>query len=95
MAHANTNSRILFNFNFEGQFLDFVSHDRALKHISLRVLSEEIQIKLPKAVRLSVGKSLQPGEFIQVIGVGKFDRHDHKLKLKATQLIPLKDCMRH
>ncbi|WP_036530781.1 (2Fe-2S) ferredoxin domain-containing protein [Neosynechococcus sphagnicola] len=87
MAHFDTKSPM--EFNFQGQFLGFVSHDGAWKYMRLRVLSEELQIKIPKAMRLTVGSSLQPGESIQVIGISKFDRHAHAPKLKATQLIPL------
>ncbi len=87
MAHLDTNSPM--EFNFEGQFLGFVSHDGILKYMRLKVLSEEMQIKLPKAMRLTVGASLQPGETIQVTGIGKLDHHANILKLKATQLRPL------
>jgi len=87
MAHFDTDSHR--EFNFEGQFLGFVSHDGALKYMRLRVLSEELQIKIPKAMRLTVGSSLQPGKAIQVTGIAKLDRYGHALKLKATQLIPL------
>jgi (2Fe-2S) ferredoxin len=76
-------------FNFEGQFLGFVSHDGKLKYMRLRMLSEELQIKLPKSLRVSLGRSLPVGEAIQVTGMGKFDRHTHELKLKAHQIIPL------
>lgn len=48
MAHLNTNSHM--EFNFEGQFLGFVSHDGTLKYMRLKVLSEEMQIKIPKAM---------------------------------------------
>ncbi|KAM3095673.1 (2Fe-2S) ferredoxin domain-containing protein [Phormidesmis sp. 146-35] len=79
-------------FKFEGEFLGFVQHEGKLKYLRLGVLSEELQIKLPKAVRMAVGMSLQPGESIQVTGIGKFDRPAHDLKLKATQITPLKAC---
>ncbi|MEG4810721.1 (2Fe-2S) ferredoxin domain-containing protein [Microcoleus sp. F8-D3] len=78
-------------FNFEGQFLGFVSHDGKLKYLHLRVLSEEMHIKIPKALRIAVGLSLQPGESIRVIGISKLDRHAHEPKFKATQIIPLTD----
>jgi (2Fe-2S) ferredoxin len=78
-------------FNFEGQFLGFVSHDGKLKYLHLRVLSEEMHIKIPKALRIAVGLSLQPGESIRVTGISKLDRHAHEPKLKATQIIPLTD----
>jgi (2Fe-2S) ferredoxin len=78
-------------FNFEGQFLGFVSHDGKLKYLHLKVLSEEMHIKIPKALRIAVGLSLQPGESIRVTGISKLDRHAHEPKFKATQIIPLTD----
>jgi (2Fe-2S) ferredoxin len=76
-------------FSLEGQFLGFASHDGKLKYIRLRVLSEEIPIELPKAMRMAGGLLLQPGESIRVSGTGKFDRRDRQLKLKATEIVPL------
>lgn len=87
MIHSDNGSRM--EFNFEGQFLDFVKHDGKLKYLRLKVLSEEIQIKIPKTMRITVGLTLQPGEPIWVKGIGKLDQDAHELKLKATQIIPL------
>lgn len=87
MIYSGHSSRM--EFNFEGQFLGFVRHDGKLKYLRLRVSSEEMQIKIPKAVRMAVGLSLQPGESIRVAGTSKLDRHTPGLKLKATQIIPL------
>jgi NADH:ubiquinone oxidoreductase subunit E len=87
MAYSDHTLRM--EFNFEGQFLGFVNHDGKLKYLRLRVLSEEMQIKISKAMRTTVGVTLQPGESIQVTGVGMFDRRADQLKLKATQITPL------
>jgi (2Fe-2S) ferredoxin len=87
MVYPDRTSRM--EFNFEGQFLGFVNHDGKLKYLRLRVLSEEMEIKLSKAMRTTMGVALQPGESIQVMGVGKFDRQADQLKLKATQITPL------
>jgi (2Fe-2S) ferredoxin len=89
MVYSDNYSR--GEFNFEGQFLGFVNHDGKLKYLRLRVLSEEMQIKIPKALRIAVGLSLQLGESIRVTGISKLDRHAHEPKLKATQIIPLTD----
>jgi (2Fe-2S) ferredoxin len=88
---VNSDNYSRAEFNFEGQFLGFVSHDGKLKYIRLGVLSEEMLIKLPKAMRNAERLLLQPGESIRVTGIGKFDRHAHEPKLKATQIIPLTD----
>jgi (2Fe-2S) ferredoxin len=78
-------------FSLEGQFLGFASHDGKLKYIRLGVLSEEMLIKLPKAMRNAGRLLLQPGESIRVTGIGKFDRNSGELKLKATQIVPLSE----
>jgi len=85
MIHSDPDSRM--EFNFEGQFLGFVSHDGKLKYLRLQVRSEEMQIKIPKAVRMAIRLSFQPGELIRVTGIGKLDHG--ALKLKATQITPL------
>lgn len=86
MTHSDSNSRM--EFNFEGQFLGFVHHDGALKYLRLRVLSEEMQVKLPKAMR-TAELPFQLGDLLRIVGTGKLDRHTHKLKLKANQITPL------
>lgn len=84
MTHSDHNSPM--GFNFEGQFLGFVDHAGKLKYARLRVLSEEMQVKLPKAMRQASALSLNPGDSIRVTGIGKFDRQTHELKLKAMQI---------
>ncbi|MCS6813283.1 MAG: (2Fe-2S) ferredoxin domain-containing protein [Cyanobacteria bacterium] len=87
MNQLDSYSRI--GFNFEGQFLGFVRRDGTPKYLRLRVLSEEMLIKLPKVMRLAWGSSLQPGDLLRVTGIGKVDRHTLTLKLKAAQITPL------
>lgn len=87
MRHPDKRPRI--EFSFDGEFLGFVSHDGKLKYMRLRVLSEEIQIKIPKALRRAGGLSVQPGASIRVAGISKLNRHTHHLKLKATQILPI------
>jgi (2Fe-2S) ferredoxin len=89
MTHSNDNSPM--EFKFEGQFLGFVSRDGKLKYLRLQMLSEEMQIKIPKAVRLASCLSLQAGQSIQVTGIGKFDSQTHALKLKATEITSLRE----
>lgn len=78
-------------FSVEGQFLGSISHGGKLKYIRLGVLSAEIPIKLPKAMRRTEGLLFQPGESIRVTGIRKLDPHTREVKLKATQIIPLTD----
>jgi (2Fe-2S) ferredoxin len=75
-------------FCLEGQFLGFANDDGKLKYLRLSVLSEEMQIKIPKEMRFNVALLLQPGESIRVTGTGKYGRAG-KAKLKATQIVPL------
>lgn len=76
-------------FSFEGQFLGFACHNGKPKYLRLETLSEEMWIKLPKALRLSVAQSLRSGAPIAVTGRARFDRHTQQLKLKAAQITPL------
>lgn len=75
-------------FTVEGQFVGFVGTG-SLKYLRLRMPSEEMQIKIPKPLRLSVALALQPNDPIRVIGIGKLNPHTQQLKLKATQIDPL------
>lgn len=85
---ADSNNCSPKEFCLEGQFLGFASHDGKLKYLRLSVLSEEMQIKIPKAMRFTVALLLQPGESIRVTGTGKYGRAG-QAKLKATQIVPL------
>lgn len=89
MTFSDTYQRM--DFSFEGQFLDFICHDGKLKYIRLQVSSEELQVKLPKPMREMIARSLQPGDLIQVTGIGKLDHAARTYKLKATQIVHLRD----
>lgn len=90
MTHSDRNSQL--SFDFEGQFLGFGHHDGTLKYLRLKVLSEEIQVKLPKAMRAAEELPFQRGDSLRITGSGKLDRQTHKLKLKAAQITPLPLC---
>lgn len=85
---ADSNNCSPKEFCLEGQFLGFATDDGKLKYLRLSVLSEEMQIKIPKAMRFTVALLLQPGESIRVTGTGKYGRAG-QAKLKATQIVPL------
>jgi (2Fe-2S) ferredoxin len=79
-----------WSFNFEGQFLGVAGDEIGkLKYLRLQVLQEEIQVKIPKDLRGFVRFHLQPGERVQVSGVGKLDQHSNSFKLKAYQINPI------
>lgn len=86
MTHLDNNSGIAFNF--EGQFLGFVHQDGRLKYLRLRTLSDDLQVKLPKAMR-TAELPFQPGDWLRIAGIGKLDRHTHALKLKADHITRL------
>jgi (2Fe-2S) ferredoxin len=87
MTYLHHDARM--EFNLEGQFLDFVKRHGKLKYLRLQVQSEEIRIKLSKAVRLAGNLAFQPGQLIRVVGQGKLDQQTQELKLKALQVLPL------
>ncbi len=87
MTYLHHDARM--EFNLEGQFLDFVKRHGKLKYLRVQVQSEEIRIKLSKAVRLAGNLAFQPGQLIQVVGQGKLDQQTQELKLKALQVLPL------
>jgi Thioredoxin-like [2Fe-2S] ferredoxin len=79
------------SFNLEGQFVGFVGNIHNWKALRLRMQSmqhsEEIQIKLPKELRQSVGIFLHPNQWIRVEGYGKLGPKSNHLKFKATQVM--------
>lgn len=76
-------------FNFEGQFLGFAGERGKFKYLRLGMVSEEVEIKIPKELRAWLGLSCRPGVAIQVTGIGKFNPYTHELKLKASQITPV------
>ncbi|ARV60642.1 DNA-binding protein [Nostocales cyanobacterium HT-58-2] len=83
------------NFNFEGQFLGFVSDCDSpgkLKYLRLALESEDVQIKIPKELRHSLSLSLVLGEKIRVLGIKKLDTLTGEIKLKAFRVIPSGVC---
>lgn len=75
-------------FTFEGQFLGFAGERGKFKYLRLGMVSEELEIKIPKELRAWVGLYCRPGTAIQVTGIGKFDPCTQELKLKASQITP-------
>ncbi len=84
------NYLILSEFSIEGQFLGFVN-DKTWKFKYLRLASEsgDVQIKIPKELRLHLSLSLEPGEQIRVFGVSKLDSHTGTIKFKAYRVTPI------
>lgn len=78
------------DFKLEGRFLGFSAKDGyKLKYLRLATASGEIDIKLPKELRLSLWRSLMPGEWIQVTGLQKRDELKETIKFKADDVVPV------
>jgi (2Fe-2S) ferredoxin len=76
-------------FNFEGEFLGFSDSGHKYKYLRLKVATDELQIKVAKALRPFVKLSFRVGEKIRVSGVSKPSQKTHQLKLKALRIIPI------
>lgn len=89
------------SFILEGQFLGFVidRDDNKFKYLRMVIADDEVQIKLSKAARASLFRSLEahsflalhPWNLIQVTGEKTLDCTTGILKLKAEQIIILED----
>jgi hypothetical protein len=74
-------------FCFEGRFLGLASNASGkLKYIRLEVETNELQIKLPKQMRIALLRGLQPGDQVVVFGKQKIDKYTGQFKLKAYQV---------
>jgi (2Fe-2S) ferredoxin len=83
----------LSEFNVEGQFLDFVGKAPGkFKHLQLALPSGNVQIKLPKELRVSIGLSLVTGDQIRVFGFSKLNSRTGEIKLKANRVIRISGC---
>ncbi|MBW4562251.1 MAG: (2Fe-2S) ferredoxin domain-containing protein [Mojavia pulchra JT2-VF2] len=79
--------------NIEGIFLGFVGDESGkLKYLRVAIPSGDVEIKLPKELRRSVGLSLVPGEQIRVCGICKLNPHTGQVKLKAHQVKSIGVC---
>ncbi len=76
-------------FSLEGRFLGFAAKQGyKLKYLRLSTATGEYLIKLPKADRLSLYRTLTPGTWVQVTGSRKTDLDGDSVKFKADQVIP-------
>ncbi|MBW4612959.1 MAG: (2Fe-2S) ferredoxin domain-containing protein [Desmonostoc vinosum HA7617-LM4] len=83
----------LSELNIEGQFLGFVDDEPGKrKYLQVGIPSGNVQVKLPKDLRHSVGLSLIPGEQIRVCGICKINPHTGETKLKAYRVTSIGVC---
>jgi (2Fe-2S) ferredoxin len=79
-------------FTIEGKFLGFLqAKHQKNKYLQLKIESGDVEIKLPKDLRLVVSSSLTPGAEIRVLGVSKLNSQTGKIKLKAHQVSPISE----
>uniref|UniRef100_B8HWF1 (2Fe-2S) ferredoxin domain-containing protein n=1 Tax=Cyanothece sp. (strain PCC 7425 / ATCC 29141) TaxID=395961 RepID=B8HWF1_CYAP4 len=74
------------SFILEGQFLGFVLEGSKLKYLRMALADSELEIKLSKQSRASLGTVIHPQDWIQVYGAEICDRHSQNCKLKAYQI---------
>ncbi len=81
----NNKNLTLSEFSIEGKFQGFISDITGkFKYLRLATDSGDIQIKIPKKLRLPLSLSLEPGEQIRVSGVSP--------KLKAYEVTKVGVC---
>ncbi|MBW4643522.1 MAG: (2Fe-2S) ferredoxin domain-containing protein [Goleter apudmare HA4340-LM2] len=81
--------------NLEGKFVGFVGDTGKFKYLRLAIPAGDVQVKLPKELRASLGSSLVPGEQIRVDGVSKLDPHTGKITFKANRVKLTGSCPNH
>jgi (2Fe-2S) ferredoxin len=83
----------LSKLNLEGQFLGFVGDEPGkCKYLQLATPSGNVQVKLPKELRHSLGLSLVSGEQIRVCGHSKLNSRTGTIQLKAYQVTSIGTC---
>jgi (2Fe-2S) ferredoxin len=74
-------------FNLEGRFLGYLLEDGyKIKYLRLATAEGEVEIKLAKEARVSIGRVLQPGEWLQVWGEKTVRLDTEAVKLKAYKV---------
>lgn len=74
-------------FNFEGEFLGFAEPSHKCKYVRLKVLSDELHIKVAKELRPFIQETFRVGEKVSVSGVAKPDSRSHELVLQVQRMI--------
>lgn len=76
-------------FSTQGRFLGFAAQDSyKLKYLRLSVSAGEHVIKIPKELRLTLYRTLTPGDWIHVSGYQEFCPRKGTTKIKAYQITP-------
>lgn len=74
-------------FNLEGRFLGYLLEDGyKIKYLRLSTAEGEVLIKLSKEARVTIGRVLQPGEWLQVWGEKTVKLDTEEIKLKAYKV---------
>ncbi len=78
--------RTLSELNLEGKFLGFVGDEGKFKYLRLAIPAGNLQVKVPKELRSSLGVSLVPGEQIRVDGISQLNPRTGKITFKAFRV---------
>lgn len=77
-------------FDVQGRFLGFAAKDSyKLKYLRLATSTGESVIKLPKELRLTLYRTLTPGDWIHVSGYQELCPGKGTTKIKAYQVTPI------
>ena len=83
---------LVSEFTIIGQLEDFVSKsDNCVKYLQLTTSEEDYSIKVAKELRSKLAKHLQPGCWLKVTGMRKYELHKGIVKYKAYRVELLAD----
>lgn len=78
---------LVSEFTILGKLEDFVSKsDNNIKYIQLTTKEEEYSIKVAKELRGKLAKHLEPGCWLKVTGMRKYELHKGEVKYKAYRI---------
>ena len=78
---------LVSEFTVIGQLEDFISKsDNSIKYLQLVTEQEDFSIKVAKELQSRLGQNLQPGCWLKVTGMRKYELHKGEVKYKAYRV---------
>ena len=78
---------LVSEFTIVGKLEDFISKsDNCIKYLQLTTEQEEYSIKVAKEIRRSLAKHLEPGCWLKVTGMRKYELHKGQVKYRAYRV---------
>ena len=78
---------LVSEFTVVGELVDFISKsDNCIKYLQLTTEQEEYSIKVAKEIRRSLAQRIQPGCWLKVTGMRKYELHKGQVKYKAYRV---------